>query len=682
MISMRGMALFVAAVAAVAWLASPASVRAEQNPPFERTEERDACASYDPLRQPFFGETHLHTSFSFDAYVFSVRNDPNAAYEFAKGAELELPDWSARGGEPQTRTAQLRRPLDFAAVTDHSELFGEMEICTRSPGEPGYNSIACHQMRTGNVIPGSFNPTAVAFLWGLNPILRRDGAGPLLPLCARPGVDCDAAAVSIWQAIQEAAEDHYEPCDFTTFIGYEYTAQPALANLHRNVIFRNANVPERAISNVTTGGPFPTVLWKKLREDCLEGVEGCDVLTIPHNANLSGGLMFPDPEDAQEAAERAFFEPLTEIYQHKGSSECRYDRLAGRGVDTTDKLCTFEQLVTSILPPQRDPPDIDEFPRRNMIRNVLKDGLALAPGLDGVNPFKYGLIGGTDGHNGDPGNTVERDFQGHGGTEDAPVAALLDVIRTGPGALAVVWAEENSRDAIFEAMRRKETYGTSGTRPIVRFFGGWDYDTKKNQLCRQPDRVQVGYEQGVPMGSDLGPRVDGNNPRFLVAALKDAGSEALPGTPLQRIQIIKGWVDEHGQTHEQVFDVAGSRGGSVNPHSCEPVGPSFNELCTVWEDKGFDPAQPAFYYTRVLENPTCRWSTLMCKAAGVDPFASAAQCQGQASVANASAVARGEIQAGETPFDNCCLTERNDPFLERTLQERAWTSPIWYAPEG
>jgi hypothetical protein len=713
--------------------------------PFERTEDRDDCDSYELLRQPFFGETHLHTSYSFDAYTLSTRNDPDAAYQFAKGAPVSLPDALARGGVPQTRTAQLREPLDFAAVTDHSELFGEMQICTLSAaGTPGRDSFQCRQMQTGEVVPGlpfnnfnpftisgvdTFNPTTVSGLWALNPIVRPNGAGHLQPLCGQPGVDCDASAVSVWNAIQQAAEDHYDrssACDFTTFVAYEYTAQPLGSNLHRNVIFRNAVVPDRAISNVETGGPFPTVLWQMLRDECVDKDNDCDVLTIPHNANLAGGLMFPDPADPAEAAERAFFEPLTEIYQHKGSSECRYDRLAGRGVDTMDPLCTFEQIPASILGPQRNPPDIDQFPRRNMIRNVLKDGMALAPTYGGVNPFKLGIIGGTDSHNGDPGNTVEQDFQGHAGSDDAPLAKMLSRFRLGPGALAVAWAEENSRDSLFAAMRRKETYATSGTRPIVRFFGGWDYDQQMPSLCDNPDQIQIGYDLGVPMGGDLPPQTE-DKPTFLVSALQDPES-----APLDRIQIVKGWVDAGGETHEHVFNVAGNLspyGSWADPKVCDVstssaydnhdgrlvseitrvlsglTKPSQNnvsptrwlssmvkssgaqsqgasELCTVWRDDTFDPNQAAFYYVRVLETPTCRWSTLACKAAGVDPFATPRRCKRQARRANLAAVARGEISFGDRPFDNCCLNERNDSFAERTIQERAWTSPIWYTPAG
>jgi hypothetical protein len=668
--------------------------------PFQVTEAREPCDNYQPLRQPFFGETHVHTSFSFDSYVFSNRNDPNAAYLFAKGQAVPLPDVFAVSGAPQSRTTQINAPLDFTAVTDHSELFGEMQICTRSASTtPGYDSIACQQMQTEQPVPGSgdVDPLTVAGIWSLNTLLRNDGAGPL-PFCNDPNVDCDSAAVSVWQEIQDAAETHYDrssACSFTTFVAYEYTAQPDYDNLHRNVIFRNTNVVQAAISNVETGGPFIPVLWNMLQEQCLDAGTGCDVLTIPHNANLSGsteadpaGRMFPDPQNTAEAQTRRKFEPLVEILQHKAGSECRFDRLTQTGVQTVDELCSFEQSPKAVLNPNAPSVPISEFPTRNMLRNALKDGMALAPRYGGVNPFKYGIIGATDSHNGTPSNTAEPTWPGHAGTDDAPYARLIDGISRNPGGLAVVWAEENSRDSIFTAMRRKETYGTSGTRPIVRFFGSWDYTTRPGILCNDPNQIALAYRAGVPMGSDLPKRsgTGNQNPRFFVSALKDSGSPSLAGTPLQRIQVIKGWVDAAGQTHETVYDVAGNStltGNELNTDTCavnQNVG--FGELCTVWEDTTFDPALPAFYYVRVLEDPTCRWSTYACKAAGVDPFLSASDCAAAADVANAAAVADGEISSGDTPFNNCCLNETNDSFLARTIQERAWTSPIWYNPPG
>ncbi len=661
------------------------------------TDPHVRCDNYQTLRQPFFGETHVHTSYSFDAYVYSTRNDPNAAYQFAKGTAVTLPGALAVSGTPQSRTTQISKPLDFTAVTDHSELFGEMQICTLDAATtPGYDSISCQQMQTEKPDPTSdtVDPTTVGGIWAVNPILRPESAAPLL-FCSDPSVDCDSAAISIWQQTQAAAEANYDrssACSFTTFIAYEYTAQPQYDNLHRNIIFRNNVVPTSPISNVTTNGPFPLALWDLLTEKCTNAGTGCDVLTIPHNANLSGsteaeplGRMFADPIDTNSAKKRAAFEPLTEMIQHKGGSECRFDRLTQTGVQTVDELCTFEQIQGDILNPSGPPVPINEYPTRDMVRNALKDGMALAPQFGGVNPFKYGFVGATDSHNGTPSNTVESTWPGHAGTNDAPSANLISGIYRNPGGLGVVWAEENTRDSIFLAMRRKETYGTSGTRPIVRFFGGWDYDTTNNSICNNSNLAQIGYAQGVPMGSDLPARnLKGTNPRFIIAATKDSGTDSSPGTPLQRIQVIKGWVDSSGQTHEQVFDVAGTTqttGNEFSTSTCavnQDVG--YSELCTVWEDTTYDASQPAFYYARILENPTCRWSTYACKNAGVDPYLSNSDCLSAAATANSAAVAAGEITEGDTPFNNCCMDETNNSFLSRSIQERAWTSPIWYTP--
>lgn len=665
------------------------------------TDPHVACDNYQALRQPFFGETHVHTSYSFDAYVYSTRNDPNAAYQFAKGTAVTLPGALAVSGTPQSRTTQISKPLDFTAVTDHSELFGEMQICTQAASTtPGYDSISCQQMQTEKPDPTSdtVDATTVGGIWAANPILRPESAAPLL-FCSDPSVDCDSAAISVWQQIQTAAETYYDrssACSFTTFVAYEYTAQPQYDNLHRNIIFRNAVVPANVVSNVTTNGPFPLVLWDLLAALCTDAGTGCDVLTIPHNANLSGsteteplGRMYATPATANEAQKRAAFEPLTEMIQHKGGSECRFDRLTQTGVQTVDELCTFEQIPQNIVNPSGPAVSIADFPTRDMVRNALKDGMALAPQFGGVNPFKYGIVGATDSHNGTPSNTTESNWPGHAGTNDAPSANLINGIYRNPGGLGVVWAEENTRDSLFTAMRRKETYGTSGTRPIVRFFGGWTYSTHSSAVCDSSNLPQIGYSQGVPMGSDLPERsaysqLQGGRPRFIIAATKDSGSDTTTGTPLQRIQIIKGWVDSAGDTHEQVFDVAGTTqttGNEFNTDTCavnQDVG--YSELCTVWEDSTFDSTQPAFYYARILENPTCRWSTYACKNAGVDPYLSNSECLSVAATANASAIAAGEIAEGDTPFNNCCINETNNAFVSRSTQERAWTSPIWYTP--
>jgi hypothetical protein len=472
----------------------------------------------------------------------------------------------------------------------------------------------------------------------------------------------------VWQQIQAAAEQAYDrtsACTFTSFIGYEYTASLVARHLHRNVIFRNENVPAIALSYLdTVDGGTPQGLWSAIETDCLDAGSGCEALIIPHNPNLSGGLQFFDPADEAEAARRQRLEPLLEMHQIKGNSECRFDRLAGVGVGTEDELCTFEQRLDSDGAPGAAPLPIEEYPARNMARNVLKDGLAFERTL-GANPFKLGFIGSTDTHNATAGDVEEEDWSGGGGNEDSsPSRRIANAVRENPGGLAVIWAEENARDALFAGLARRETYATSGTRPVVRFFGG-DLDTV---TCGAGDFVEQAYATGTAMGGDLSARCERVSPRFAVWAMKDAGTLARPGTDLQHVQIIKGWVDTDGVTHERVFDVAGdpNNGATVDPTTCAPSGAGSAELCTVWQDPTWLPSERAFYYVRVLENPTCRWSTYECQNAGVDPFA--VDCAAQAAVAGPD-------------FADCCSDETNDPFLSATIQERAWTSPIWYSPE-
>ena len=294
----------------------------------------------------------------------------------------------------------------------------------------------------------------------------------------------------------------------------------------------------------------------------------------------------------------------------------------------------------------------------------------------GVNPFRMGFIGSTDTHNATPGGTEEDSFGGHLGQRDGGYRNVQDHIADNPGGHAVVWAEENSRDAIFAGIRRKETYATSGTRPLVRFFGGYDFD---DGLCESADLVGQGYERGVPMGGRIGPDDAGTAPGFIVSALKDPGVPGREGNDLQRIQIIKGWLDDSGNTHEQVFDVAGDKnnGAWVDGETCRPTGSGAGSLCAVWRDEQFDPAQNAFYYARVLENPSCRWSTRHCLAAGVNPFAQ--DCREQADALTAKL--QEEQGAKGDVYGNCCMRTEEEPFYSPVIQERAWTSPIWYNAE-
>jgi hypothetical protein len=643
--------------------------------PFERTEQREPCAAYAPLRQPLYGDLHVHTRLSQDAYLSSQRNGPDEAYAHARGKDITVPD---ADGE-QTISARLRRPLDFTAVTDHSEFLGALSICTTDPWKLGYWAPHCILTRSQN-----FYAQLLAVGWWST----LKGEDTETPLVCRLS-DCTSAALSAWMLVQEAAERHYDRssnCAFTTFVGYEYSNAPDFRNLHRNVIFRNDKVTLAPISTYDTGlGPDNVPrLWDMLGKQCLDAGTGCDVLAIPHNSNLSGGLMFIDPASPQEARDRLRYEPLVELTQHKGSSECRFDRLAGVGAGTTDELCDFEQLATdnlsmlgSVHGKQRssraDPVPIDAFAPRNMVRTALKDGLRLGQ-QSGINPFMPGFIGSTDTHSATPGSVDEDRFGGHLGRRDVGYRGLQDHFFDNPGGLAVVWAEENSRDAIFAAMRRRETYATSGTRPTVRFFAGSDLEPG---LCDDPQLLAKGYAQGVPMGGEIRSAGKTTRMRVLVSAQKDTGTSDAPGNDLQRIQIVKGWVDAEGQTHEEVLDVAGSahNGAGVDTRDCTPTGLGSAALCSVWEDPDFDPARPAFYYARVLENPSCRWTTHRCMASGVNPFAE--DCSAQADAADRLAHAAG---ASGPVYGNCCLNRAEQAFYSPVIQERAWTSPVWYLP--
>ena len=620
--------------------------------PYAVTEQREPCADYESLKQPLFGDTHVHTAYSFDANSQNTRNTPRDAYRFAKGERMGIQPYDD-DDNPQ-RFIQLDRPLDFVALSDHAALLGEVHICT-TPGTWSYWHPVCIAHRS------SFE-LSILLLGG-----RSLGFRTRWGFCGDAGEVCLEQASSVWQEIQRAAEEAYDrsaSCSFTSFVAYEWTASLDRGkNLHRNVIFRNERVPPLPTSWIET--PSAAVLWDHLERDCLEGGQGCDVLTIPHNSNISGGLMFESVKleqsqlplpvvDASEARRRRRFEPIVEIMQHKGSSEC--DVVAGW---SNDETCGFETLPydsfgggrPGLFGGEKKLPDANNF-----VRWALTEGLRQQQEL-GVNGLKYGIIASTDTHIAAPGLTAETaDHPGHGGFGKGEGAASIedfaDNIEFGPGGLAVVWAEENTRDAIFEAMQRREVYGTSGTRPIVRFFGGWDYPAN---LCQRSDLVARGYEGGVPMGGDLEPRPAGESaPRFIVSAIRDPGSATIPSLPLQKVQIVKGWL-ENGEHREQVFEVAGGdNGASVDLATCESIGTGASGLCNVWTDPNFDADSPAFYYARVFENPSCRWSQYTCNVAGVD-------CSDPASVPEGLAA--------------CC-----EESHQGSIQERAWTSPIWYTP--
>jgi hypothetical protein len=632
------------------------------------SEDRAPCNDRDPLRQAFWGELHVHSTLSMDAWLWDVRSTPDDVFRFAKGEEILLAPLDAEGAP--TRPAKLERPIDFASLTDHASFQGEVALCTR-PGSPQYDNDACRFFR--GEVPIEPSPTGEfgARMASISAALQQDGATTARRqgLCGADGTGCIEVMQSVWQEQQAAAERHYdrsEGCRFTSLHGYEYTATPDLAKIHHNVIFRNAIVPEKPIAWIDE--PDVYGLWQKLRDQCTEAGTGCDVVTLPHNSNLSNGNMFatggrdlPLEVQRNRARLRADLERLVEINQIKGDSECRNGFsgvLGGR-----DEFCEFEEWRGPEVP-ECGPDEVSAgalvgmgcVSRRDYVRYALVEGFREQARI-GVNPFKIGIVAATDAHNGNPGDVEEYSYQGWAGNADgsrdlriakseSPMQAT-DYLLANPGGLAGVWAEENSRDAIFDAMKRRETFGTSGPRITARFFGGWDYP---EDLCGDPELVAKGYAGGVPMGGDLPSAPSGDaSPVFVVSAMRDVGIPEHPGGLLQRAQVVKGWMDGDGRFHQRVIDVAGGENDAyVDEATCQPRGNGHNSLCSVWTDPDFDAAQNAVYYVRVLENPSCRWSERQCLEEAADPDA-----------------------PGRS-------TGCDDPATPKTIQERLWTSPIWY----
>jgi hypothetical protein len=610
------------------------------------TEQRQVCGDRDPLRKLLFGDLHFHTRHSWDAFGYQLAVTPAEAYTFARGANaVRLPPVGAE------REVRIDRPLDFAGVTDHAELFGELQIC-RTPSKLGYDSAACISYRALG------EPAVVA--WGKT-LIFPDGNARQKEICGDDGRACSAAAAEVWGEIQSAAEAAYDrsaACAFTSFVGYEYTATPSLINQHRNIIFRNDRVPTLPVTYFEQ--PRPLGLWQELQRQCLSGGAGCDVMVIPHNSNWSNGNLFSTApviaasDPPAMAALRAQLEPVAEVMQHKGDMECITEL---GGAWRADPQCSFEKIR---FPPFEDcgatpgvggVQEMGCVSRLDYLRGVLLQGLVDEERL-ARNIYRLGFIGGTDSHNGTPGNTSERGWPGHVGDADGTPTQRLGPgnsthrgLTNNPGGLAAVWAKERSRDAIFEALRSREVYSTSGSRIEVRLFGGWRYS---DGLCAVGDRVEQGYRQGVPMGGVLQQRPSDGAPRFFVEARADRGTTARPGTPLQQVQIVKGWLDAELRPQERVFVVAGDpASGAVDTSTCQSSG-GVDRLCAVWTDPEFDPALRAFYYARVLESPTCRWSTWECIA-----------------------LPEGSRPAG-------CV----DPRVQKAIQERAITSPIWYTPRS
>lgn len=609
------------------------------------SETRDPCEDRTPLRKALFGDLHVHTRLSFDAGAYGNLLHPADAYAFARGAEVDLP--VLHDGVRTTQKTQIDRPLDFLAVTDHGDLLGEVARCT-DPLSPVYDLRRCVEYRheSGS---GSYD-------FGVMLATQEPERDPTI--CGVDQRACDGEAAARWAELRQAADDAYDrtgACELTAFVGYEYTNTRGISNLHRNVIFRNNMVPTRPVSFFEA--PDPIDLWRELDAQCIQSDDGCDVLVLPHNSNLSNGhLFFPTyrgaetlEEEADIARLRARMEPVVEIFQHKGDSECRN---GFPGIED-DPACTFEKL--------RYPGDVvcaEETPgfggmrltgcvhRLDFVRNALLTGLAEATRL-GVNPYRLGFIGSTDTHNGTPGHVATDGFPGHVGIVDGhpggrlgPGNATHDGIINNPGGLAGVWAVENSRDAVFNAIRRGETFATSGPRMTPRLFGGWAFE---EGLCDNPHRLRHGYAEGVPSGGRLGERPAEGTPRLFVETHKDP-----MGIGLQRVQVVKGWVNADGSLEHRVYDVAGdaTAGADYDSDSCAEPTAGVDRLCAVWSDPDFDPSLRAFYYTRTLAVPACRWSHRECST----------------------------LPEADRPV-GCESTE-----VEKMVQHRAWASPIWYVP--
>ncbi len=612
---------------------------------------REPCAQRVPAGQAFFGDLHVHTGLSMDTRIRGGASTPDEAYRFARGQEIRLSPYDDEGRG--TRPLRLDRPLDFAAVTDHAEWLGETSLCVR-PGSPAYTSSACRTFRGEQA--SLLGDSMFARLAAVVGVTGRHGE-----VCGEDARTCRDELTLAWTLTQAAAERHYDrtsACRFTTFHAWEYSASPGRSKVHRNVILRNEIVPELPISWIDE--PEAEGLWRKLRERCNDTGTGCEAIAIPHNPNLSNGKSFvPDrsgslDEQRERAQLRAELEPLVEMMQAKGESECRS---GFAGVLGEDDLCELDKV--RFVDGAR-PGDCGEGTghgammrrgcqsRLDFARYVLLEGLVEEARL-GVNPYRLGWIGGTDTHNGTPGATAEAGFAGHNADmgvtleqrlgRDSNLYAPAELRST--GGLMGVWAEENTRDALFDAMKRRETFATSGTRIVPRFVAA---ASLPDDFCER-EELPEGLHR---MGEELSVAALGGAPQFGVWALRDAGTAERPGTLLQRIQIVKGWVDDEGLFRQEVHDVAGHEPGAadVDRATCQISGPGSARLCAVWSDPAHDPSRPAIYYARILENPTCRWSGFQCAARPV----------------------------AERP------EECDAPHVPWKHQERAWTSAIWLRP--
>ena len=610
--------------------------------------------SPNPDKNAYFGDLHIHTSNSFDAYTFGTLSNPELAYKYAQGESIL---------HPTGYDIKLRRPLDFYAVTDHGVFLGLL------PAAADTNSLFSKYEYTKPI--HNLNKSISN---GFLEATRRAGLFRNFARKTIEGIDdgmldknlIDEIQESVWKETIKAADDAYKPGIFTTFAAYEYTSSGDLYNryLHRNVIFEDTkNLPNKIFTRLDSQNPEPLWGWmNSLRQNDI------DSLAIPHNSNLSGGVAFLNedfnggPIDNAYTSNRLLNEPLVEITQAKGTSETH------PLISKNDEWASFETAV-----PSRYPANEMKNIKGAYVRNAYLRGLAIEDkGI--INPYKFGLIGSSDSHVGGGSYNEETFFSKIGSLDGTPklrgsvpfnktygfIMSKINqnsmkyvdsnyylnvgdrLIYFGASGLAGVWAEENTRESIFAAFRKKETFATSGPRIKVRFFGGYDLE---NHSLSDENLIRKAYSLNTPMGGDIYADKQ-TSPTFLIWAVSDP-----LGGKLQRSQIIKGWV-ENGVHNEKVFDVACSDGLKIDPitHRCPDNGADVNindcsttpnvgasELKTFWKDPEFNSNMNAFYYVRVLENPSCRWSTW------------------------------DAVRNGEKP--------RSD--IDVTIQERAWSSPIW-----
>jgi hypothetical protein len=583
--------------------------------------------------QVFFGDTHFHTNLSFDAGLVGTRLDVDAGYRFARGETV-----ISNTGQP----VQLIRPLDFLVITDHAEFIGLAPMIQTS------------------------DPVLLADPWG-RWVHERFNAGPEGRMEAFSNIieygtvkmknpfSSDDAARGIWSEFVKKAETYNQPGHFTAMAGFEWSSSPKGNNLHRCVIFADGDdkTGQTVPFSLFDGGD-PEDLWKYLAN--YENQTGGRVLAIPHNGNLSNGLMFARVTLKGKKLTRAYaesrmrWEPLMEATQIKGDEETH------PLLSPEDEFADFETWDVSNI--SGSAPKKDEMLQYEYARSALKLGMELGAKL-GANPFKFGMIGASDSHTGLSTTREENYFGKYMSTEPSPDRHNGEVIPSNDPALRVmtsqesasglsaVWARENTRAALFDAMQRKEVYATTGTRIRVRVFGGWDFGPED---VARPDFAEQGYRRGVPMGGDLWNAPAGKAPAFMIRALRDPD-----GANLDRMQIIKGWLDDDGKTHERVYDAAVSDGRQIGAdgRARESVGSTVDVTTATftntigevmmsahWVDPDFDRSQSAFYYVRVLEIPTPRWTT----------------------------------------YDAAFFNIKRPDNVPATVQDRAYTSPIWYTP--